>query len=101
MKRKSISSSIIPQYHKTVRDKAAFARALAEQIQKHDECEHSLIRALARPGEKYTDDTIRNWTSGQMAPRWKTSLLLLSRIEKRYGLDSGYLKRILYPDSAL
>jgi hypothetical protein len=103
-KRKPVTagpSSLGQPYHKTVKDRRSFAAALAYQMKLHGDTQASLFNAIIFPGEKYTDDSIGNWKSGRTTPRWKTSFVLLERIERRYDLPKDYFRSKIFPESAL
>jgi hypothetical protein len=51
-----------------------------------------LHRAIIRPGESFHTDTLKGWASGRRVPRRASSMEVLGRIEKRYGLPNGYFK---------
>jgi hypothetical protein len=98
--KRTARNSLGQPYHKTKREKGVFSNLLQVQMERHGDNAHTLYQAVCKPGEKFNDDTIRNWLAARNAPRWATSKELLRRIERRYGLPLGYFNSKLNPDSA-
>ena len=69
-----------------------FAEALALHMRRHGETSETLWRSIVRDGEDLDPATIAGWRRGRMAPRTARNLLILERIEARYGLPQFYFQ---------
>lgn len=72
-----------------------FAEALDLHMRRHGETSEQLWRAVIRDGENFQPSTVAAWRRGVKSPQWARSFVHLERIEDRYGLGSGYFRRLL------
>lgn len=73
-------------------DPPTFAEALDLHMRRHAEGAHRLCTAVKSPGDRFNWATIRSWRRGQREPQSAGSMEMLSRIEARYRLPSGYFR---------
>lgn len=73
-------------------DTDSFRDALVLHMKRHGDTSYSLRRAICRPTENFNRTTLVSWAHGKKSPRTVESLKMLSRIERRYRLPSGYFK---------
>lgn len=69
-----------------------FQEALTLHMRRHGETYWHLHHAVVRADESFDPKTLLSWTKGTKVPRSIESFEILSRIEKRYRLPSGYFK---------
>ena len=69
-----------------------FADALNLHIKRHGDSVRHLYHAIARDDRATNHRTLMKWATGELTPRSIQSLEVLARIERRYGLPSGYFK---------
>lgn len=74
---------------------SSFRDALVHHIRSNGDTYYSLHKAIIQPGERFHAKTILFWTEGSKTPRSATSMIMLGRIEERYGLSTGYLRQRL------
>lgn len=75
----------------------AFDEALDLHMRRNGETASSLLSAILGRGERFDVRTINSWRKGRSSPRSVEALALLPRIERRFGLPSGYFLALL-PD---
>lgn len=73
----------------------AFQSALNYQMRMHQDSSTSLARAIRRSGEPDKAATLAHWKTGKSVPRRHASYTVLKRIERRYGLQVGYLSALI------
>lgn len=83
----------------TWKEPATFHEALALHMARHGDTAGHLHKAITGPEDRTDRKTIAQWASGMKTPRTVTSLEMLSRIERRYQLPSGYF-RFKLPNTA-
>lgn len=71
-------------------DVPSFAAALDLHMTRHGDTVWGLHRAITRPGEPFTHTTLKTWRQGTREPRSLNSREVVTRIEHRYRLPSGY-----------
>ena len=82
-------------------DPPGFAEALSLHLKRHDDSDRGLLRAILLPGEVFDRTTIRSWRRGERQPQSSAAMAMLRRIERRYGLGSGYFKaKLAHPGRA-
>lgn len=69
-----------------------FGDALRLHTRRFGESYLLLHRAIIQPSETFHADTLKGWALGRRVPRSAASMEILGRIEKRYGLTTGYFK---------
>lgn len=74
------------------KDPATFHEALALHMARHGETAGRLLKAIAGPDDRTDRKTIAQWATGIKTPRTVTSLDMLTRIERRYQLPTGYFR---------
>lgn len=79
----------------TREDPRQFREALVLHMHRHGESCHCLFRAVVRVHESFDVKTLFDWYRGKKSPRSVTSLTILGRIERRYGLPPGYFQEKL------
>jgi hypothetical protein len=72
-----------------------FQEALCLHMNRHGDSYWRLWRAIVRPGEKLSRHTIQSWGAGDRIPRSIDSFEMLSRMEHRYRLPTGYFRKLL------
>jgi hypothetical protein len=78
-----------------------FHEALALHMRRHGDTTGTLHRAICQPDENLNKTTISAWRRGLKAPQTIDSLRMLTRIEKRYRLPTGYFKaKLPHPSRA-
>ncbi|PWC79301.1 hypothetical protein TSH64_06795 [Azospirillum sp. TSH64] len=70
----------------------AFHEALDLHMRRHGEGSYALWASIIQPDESFHQTTLYAWRRGTKAPRSAESLDMLTRIEARYRLPSGYFK---------
>lgn len=73
-------------------DPPAFDEALRLHLNRHLDTVTHLHKALAEKGHMTERSTITQWALGRKVPRTVASLEILSAIERRYRLPTGYFK---------
>jgi hypothetical protein len=73
-------------------DPPSFSEAIDLHIRRHRDSPKRLHRAITCEGDTFDWATIRSWRRGDKEPRSAASLEMLSRIEARYRLPSGYFR---------
>lgn len=73
-------------------DPSDFSQALQLQLRRHGETYWTLHRGITGPDDITDKNTISSWIEGRRIPRTTGSFEILSRIERRYRLPSGYFK---------
>ncbi|WP_075042273.1 hypothetical protein [Brucella intermedia] len=73
-------------------DPAEFQHALIYHMRRHGDTYWHLHRAVTGENGKFDRTTLLSWTKGTKVPRSLDSFDILSRIERRYRLPSGYFK---------
>lgn len=71
---------------------SSFQQALTYHMRRHGETYWHLYRAVAGEHETFDHKTLLSWTNGTKVPRSVNSFDILSRIERRYRLPTGYFK---------
>ncbi|CAH0496378.1 hypothetical protein [Novosphingobium sp. CECT 9465] len=69
-----------------------FHEALLLHAARHGDSICYLHRCLVHQGDRVERSTLLQWAAGKKTPTTVKSLGILSRIERRYGLPSGYFK---------
>ena len=73
-------------------DPPTFREAFVLHLRRFSESYYQLHRSIIGPGEKLDRATLQSWTEGRRTPASAASFEMLTRIEQRYGLPSGYFK---------
>lgn len=73
-------------------DPPTFREAFVLHLRRFSESYYQLHRCIIRPGDKLDRATLQSWTEGRRTPQSATSFEILTRIEQRYGLPSGYFR---------
>ncbi|ETI58566.1 hypothetical protein C100_23195, partial [Sphingobium sp. C100] len=71
-------------------DTPVFHEVLALRIERHGDTAWHLHKAIVGPKDRIDRKTIVRWVAGTKVPRSVSSLEILGRVEKRYGLPVGY-----------
>jgi hypothetical protein len=74
-----------------------FAAEFRAQMNRYGDTTRSLLNAIDPANARNRHSTINQWRRGAALPRFGTSFGLLKRIEKRYGLPSGYFLKLATP----
>lgn len=73
-------------------DPPGFRESLILHMGRHAESYYQLHRSVIKPGEKLDRATLKSWADGRRTPQSAASLAILTRIECRYDLPSGYFR---------
>jgi hypothetical protein len=73
-------------------DPQDFQQALIYHMRRHGDSYWHLYRAVVGEHEAFDHGTLLTWVNGKKVPRSLNSFEILSRIERRYRLPSGYFK---------
>jgi hypothetical protein len=73
-------------------DPEAFHAALTLHMARHGDTAGHLHKAVVQAADRTDRKTIADWAAGRKVPRTVTSMMVLSRIERRYQLAEGYFK---------
>lgn len=80
--------AIIPEWS----DVPCFHEAFALHLERHGDSIGHLHKALTHSGAKIERSTLVQWAAGKKAPTSVKSIAILTMIEQRYRLPTGYFK---------